>query len=111
MKKWLMKRGDVVWVNFGLGFGCEQGGKRPALIVQNDVGNKHSPTTIVLPLTTKKSKHELPTHSIINVNDVWNLAYGEQIRVIDKNRIISDVVDSIKDMTNVNRALSISIGI
>ena len=59
-----IKRGEIYWVDFGKTKGSEQGGKRPALVVQNNIGNKHSPTTIVVAITSKR-KPNLPTHVIL----------------------------------------------
>lgn len=95
----VVKRGEVYWCDFGKPYGHEQGGFRPAIIVQNDEGNLHSPTTIVLCSTTQYKK-EIPTHldfifsedtlqnydpSRIKPKD--NTILAEQIRVIDKSRL------------------------
>lgn len=85
------KRGDVLWVNFGINVGCEQNGNRPAIIVSNDVCNKVSATVTVVPLTSKK-KTSLPTHVLITSSDCdelssTSLALCEQVRTIDKSRI------------------------
>lgn len=74
----------------------EQGGIRPAIIVQNDIGNKYSPTVIVLPLTTEIKKADLPTHCIIHKsikNGLKNdsMVLAEQIRVIDKSRLLNKI--------------------
>ena len=55
-------RGEVYLVDFGIGYGSEQGGVRPAVIVQNNIGNKYSPTTIVVPVTSRQTKAHIPTH-------------------------------------------------
>lgn len=57
-----IKRGVIYAVDFGTGCGSEQGGTRPSLILQNDIGNRHSPTTIVAAITSRKTKATLPTH-------------------------------------------------
>ena len=62
----IIKRGDMFYADLSPVIGSEQGGIRPVLIVQNDVGNKYSPTVIVLPLTTEIKKADLPTHCIIH---------------------------------------------
>lgn len=62
-------RGEVYLVDFGQGFGSEQGGVRPAVIVQNNKGNKYSSTTIVVPITSKQTKARIPTH--VRVKDVF----------------------------------------
>ena len=60
-----IKRGEIYSADFGAGFGSEQGGTRPSLILQNDIGNRHSPTTIVAAITGRKTKAALPTHVAI----------------------------------------------
>lgn len=87
-----IKRGDILLIDFDPSTGSEQFGKRPALVIQNDVGNKYSPVIIVVPITTKKSLREFPTNLNINQNES-NLDYNStalfnQIMTIDKSRII-----------------------
>ena len=82
--------GDIVMCDFGASYGCEQGGRRPALVVQNDVGNKYSPTVIVCPITTK-SKKSLPTHIVVTpqetgLREISTILF-EQVRSVDKTRI------------------------
>lgn len=88
-----IKRGDIYYADLRAGVvGSEQGGIRPVLIVQNDIGNKYSPTTIVVTLTSKSTKNELPTHVNIH-SDIENglksdsIALCEQFRTIDKSRL------------------------
>ena len=94
--------------------GSEQGGIRPVLVIQNDTGNKHSPTTIVAAITSKEEKAKLPTHVEVGSCGVErkSLALLEQIRTIDKSRIIKYVGEldgaTVKD---VNEAISISLGL
>ena len=106
-------RGNIIWADFGKGVGSEQGGWRPCLNVQNNIGNEHSPCIIVLPITKSETKHHIPTQTVITVDGVWSIAYGEQIRTIDKRRvdILRGVVDHISDMKVIDRALKISLGI
>lgn len=105
-------RGNIVWVNFGQGVGSEQGGLRPALIVQNDIGNKYSPCIIVLPITASETKHKIPTQCHITVDGRWSLVYGEQIRTVDKRRITNrGVIDHISDMECINNALRVSLAL
>lgn len=105
-------RGDIVWIDFGQAFGSEQGGIRPALIVQNNIGNQHSPCIIVIPITTSRTKHIIPTQKVINLDNVHGIALGEQIRTMDKKRITDvNVIDHITDMKMVDKALAISIGL
>jgi mRNA interferase MazF len=103
-------RGDVYLADLSSGVGSEQAGKRPVLIIQNDVGNKFSPTVIVASITTK-SKNKLPTHVEISLSTPSTVML-EQIRTIDKKRIIS-YIESVKmsDMRKVDEALLTSIGI
>ena len=84
------KRGDIVLADLGNAVGSEQGGVRPVLVTQNDVGNKHSPTLIVAPITSKYKK-KLPTHIQIGTEcglEVPSIALFEQTRTIDKSRVI-----------------------
>src|SRR5690625_2122386 len=90
-----LKRGHIVTARFH-GLGCEQRGVRPAIIVQNDKGNKYSKTTIVIPLTKLSGKRLLPTHQIIKKefigqNAADSIALTEQIRVIDRSRIKNSI--------------------
>ena len=90
-----IKWGDIVYVDFGKGYGSEQGGIRPAIIVQNNKGNSVSPCTIVAPMTSEE-KNPIPTHIIVHPTDNNGLKKNstimfEQIRTIDKSRIISKI--------------------
>lgn len=108
------KRGDIVIVNFEPVIGSEQGGIRPALVLQNDIGNKYSHTIIVAAISTA-TKPELPTH--ISVEDIDFLDSSstlllEQIRTIDKKRIQKYVgALSAGMMFAVDHALAISVGL
>ena len=110
------KRGDIYYADFGIGVGSEQGGIRPVVIVQNNVGNKYSPTLIVAPLTSKLMKTKLPTHVMIRTSESGlakdSIALTEQIRVIDKSRI-KDYITSLTGITlaRLNEALEISLGL
>lgn len=105
-----MKKGEIYYVDFGYAQGSEQGGKRPAVIVQNDIGNKYSPTTIVVPLTTQ-NKTKLPTHTAIRATKS-SLALAEQIRVVDKSRILRYVGKiTNEEMERLERALAVSLGL
>ncbi len=85
----IVKRGDIYYADLSPVIGSEQGGMRPVLIVQNDVGNKHAPTVIIVPLTTCMSKKPLPTH--VTLSDCGlastSVTLMEQIRTIDKCRL------------------------
>ena len=84
---------DVIQVDLGTSFGSEQGGIRPAVIVQNNKGNKFSPTVLVIPMTSEIKKANMPTHNIMhktkfNGLDKDSMLLGEQTTVIDKKRIL-----------------------
>ena len=109
-----IKRGEIYAVDFGAGFGSEQGGIRPSLILQNDIGNKHSPTTIVAAITGRKTKAALPTHVKIMAKGLKteSTVLLEQIRTIDKARLGEYIgrLDS-KTLAAVDRAIVVSLGI
>ena len=112
----MVKRGDIIYADLSPVVGSEQGGIRPVLIVQNDIGNKYSPTVIVAAITSRINKAKMPTHIEIEgekhglVKDSVILA--EQIRTIDKRRLkerIGSIDDTIMD--SIDNALKISFGI
>lgn len=84
----IVKRGEIYYADLSPVIGSEQGGVRPVVIIQNDKGNKHSPTTIVAPITSRK-KARIPTHVLINnpCLKYTSLILLEQIRIIDKSRL------------------------
>ena len=111
-----VKRGDIYYADLSPVVGSEQGGVRPVLIVQNDVGNRYSPTVIAAAITSQKDKSKLPTHIEINPQ-VCGLSRDsvvllEQIRTIDKRRL-KEKMGRLDDgsMGQVNHALSISFGL
>lgn len=109
-----MKRGDVYYADLRPVVGSEQGGIRPVLIVQNDVGNRHSPTVICAAITSKMNKAKLPTHIEIRSNicdmDKDSVVLLEQLRTIDKTRLKDKVTHLDGDiMRRINRALMISL--
>ncbi|WP_028044670.1 type II toxin-antitoxin system PemK/MazF family toxin [Candidatus Stoquefichus massiliensis] len=108
-------RGDIYLANLGMAIGSEQGGIRPVIIIQNNVGNHFSPTTIVTPITTKLSKSSLPTHIILSKQSgitCKSIVMMEQIRVIDKSKLIRKVgCINHEEMQYLNKALLISIGL
>ena len=111
-----IKRGDVVLVNFEPVKGSEQGGVRPSLIIQNDIFNNYSPTTIVAPITSKSFKKEYPTNVILKKEDS-NLNKDStvllnQIKTIDKQRIIKKLgfLDNFM-MNRIGRAIKSSLGL
>lgn len=87
-----VRKGDIYFANLNPAIGSEQKGDRPVVVIQNDMGNKYSPTTIIAPLTKVIKKEKLPTHVFMSKNEFMkydSLVLLEQIRVIDKKRIIS----------------------
>ncbi len=111
-----LKRGEIFFAELNPVQGSEQGGIRPVLVVQNDVGNSHSPTTIVLPITSRLNKAKLPTHVRLSKGESGlardSVVLAEQIRTIDKRRLQQKVaVLDEKSMRRVNQAMEISMGI
>lgn len=112
--KMQIKKGDILLINFEPVRGSEQGRIRPALVVQNDILNKFSPLTIVLPITSKIYSKEYPTNILISKIEsklkVDSTILSNQIRTIDKNRIIKKIgsLDNFI-MKRVNMALKISL--
>ncbi len=109
-----MKRGDVYYADLRPVIGSEQGGVRPVLIVQNDIGNKHSPTVICAAITSKMNKAKLPTHIELDADkydmDKDSVILLEQLRTIDKKRLKDKVCHLDADiMDKVNEALLISL--
>ena len=86
-----IKRGDIFYADLSPVVGSEQGGVRPVLIVQNDVGNKFSPTVIAAAITSRQGKASLPTHIEVNAHDCGlakdSVVLLEQVRTIDKSRL------------------------
>ena len=109
-----MKRGDVYYADLRPVIGSEQGGIRPVLIVQNDVGNRHSPTVICAAITSKMNKAKLPTHIELSAGiydmDKDSVVLLEQLRTIDKKRLKDRVCHLDNEiMQKINRALKISL--
>ncbi len=111
-----IRRGDIYYADLSPVVGSEQGGMRPVLIVQNDVGNRHSPTVIAAAITSKMSKTRLPTHIDIYAEKAGlakdSVVLLEQIRTIDKKRLgerMGHLDDDI--MGAVNNAITISFGL
>jgi len=111
-----IKRGDIFYADLSPVVGSEQGGLRPVLIVQNDVGNRHSPTVIAAAITSKMGKTKLPTHIDVIGNQVGlakdSVILLEQIRTIDKQRLKEKMghLDE-RTMQNVNDAIEVSFGL
>ena len=109
-----MKRGDVYYADLRPVIGSEQGGIRPVFIVQNDVGNRHSPTVICAAITSKMNKAKLPTHIELSAGiydmDKDSVVLLEQLRTIDKKRLKDRVCHLDNEiMQKINRALKISL--
>ena len=111
-----VKRGDIFYADLSPVVGGEQGGVRPVLVVQNDVGNKYSPTVIAAAITSRINKAKMPTHIELSANDYGlnkdSVILLEQIRTIDKRRLREKIGKLDEDMMNkVNDALYISFGL
>jgi len=117
-----VKRGDIFYCDLppAAGRGSLQGGARPVLIIQNNVGNKYSPTTIVVPLTSKVKQSDLPTHVTLNPYDVIeprdnfieSIILCEQILTVDKRFLIRKIGSTNLDIrSEVDKALAISIAL
>ena len=110
----VIKRGDIFYADLRPVVGSEQGGVRPVLIIQNDVGNKHSPTVICAAITSKMNKAKLPTHIEIDASSYAiirdSVILLEQLRTIDKQRLkerICHIDDEL--LEQVNQALRVSL--
>ena len=112
----VVKRGDIYYADLSPVIGSEQGGVRPVLIVQNDVGNKFSPTVIAAAITSQREKNKLPTHIELPGSNCGlskdSVVLLEQIRTLDKRRL-KERMGKLDDgaMTQVNTALGISFGL
>ncbi|WP_099320668.1 type II toxin-antitoxin system PemK/MazF family toxin [Anaerococcus sp. Marseille-P3625] len=111
-----IKRGDLFYADLSPVVGSEQGGVRPVIIVQNDVGNKYSPTIIIAPITSQLNKAKLPTHVKIRGNEFGlpknSVALLEQLRTIDKRRL-REKIGSFDNaiMQKIDEAMAISLDI
>ncbi len=112
----VIKRGDIYYADLSPVVGSEQGGVRPVLIIQNDIGNKYSPTVIATAITSQINKAKMPTHIELDANEYGlskdSVVLAEQIRTIDKRRL-KEKIGHLDDelMTRVNEALEISFGL
>ena len=111
-----IKRGDIYYADLSPVVGSEQGGLRPVLIIQNDVGNRYSPTVIAAAITSRMGKNRLPTHIDIRADEVGlakdSIVLLEQIRTLDKRRL-KERMGHLDDRTmqTVNSAIAVSFGI
>jgi mRNA interferase MazF len=112
----MIKRGEIYFAQLNPVVGSEQGGIRPVLVVQNDIGNQYSPTTIVLAITSQINKAKLPTHVELKARTYGmerdSVVLAEQIRTIDKARLKQRlaVLDE-ETMQKVDKAISVSLGL
>ena len=108
-------RGEIYFANLNPVLGSEQGGVRPVLIIQNDIGNKYSPTVIAAAITSSIKKGNLPTHILVEgVAGLSSKSYIllEQLRTLDKRRLLNKIADLPEDIQKkVDAALRISVGV
>ena len=113
----VVKRGDMFYADLSPVVGSEQGGIRPVIIIQNDVGNKYSPTVIAAAITSQTGKTNLPTHIEINSSSSGlknnSVVLAEQIRTIDKSRLKERIghIDDESVIHKINDALGVSFGL
>ena len=113
----VIKRGDMFYADLSPVVGSEQGGIRPVLIIQNDTGNKYSPTVIAAAITSQTSKAKLPTHIEISSSEnglkADSVVLTEQIRTIDKSRLKEKIghISDEKVMDRINNAIGVSFGL
>jgi mRNA interferase MazF len=109
-------RNDIFYADLGITLGSEQGGVRPVIIIQNNMGNKFSPTVLVAPVTSRQTKAKLPTHVELSPLDTGlekdSVALLEQVRVLDKARL-KEKVGIVKPnlMSKIDHALAVSVGL
>lgn len=112
----IVKRGDIYYADLSPVVGSEQGGVRPVLIVQNDVGNKFSPTVIAAAITSQRDKTNLPTHIKVDADGCGlskdSIVLLEQVRTIDKQRLKEKMGSlDVTSMNAIDKALSVSFGL
>ncbi len=111
-----IKRGEIYYADLSPVIGSEQGGIRPVLIIQNDIGNRYSPTVIAAAITSQRDKNKLPTHISVEASDCGlaknSIVLLEQVRTIDKQRLKERMgsLDGVS-MGMVDKALSVSFGL
>ena len=117
VKKMVIKRGDMFYADLSPVVGSEKGGVRPVLIIQNDLGNKYSPTVIAAAITSQTGKNKLPTHIEIDSESCGlknnSVVLTEQIRTIDKSRLKEKIghIDDEQIIHQLNNALGVSFGL
>ena len=112
----IVKRGDIFYADLSPVIGSEQGGIRPVLVIQNDIGNKYSPTIIIAAITSQINKAKLPTHIEINAPEYGlprdSVVLLEQVRTIDKKRLREKIGKFSEEMMKeVDECLKISLGL
>ena len=112
----VIRRGDIFYADLRPVIGSEQGGVRPVLIIQNDIGNKHSPTVICAALTSKMNKAKLPTHVELDAERYGivkdSVILMEQVRTIDKSRLREKICHLDQEiLKRIDRALVISLAL
>ena len=112
----VVKRGEIYYADLSPVVGSEQGGIRPVLVVQNDVGNKYSPTVIVAAITSRSNKANLPTHIEIDSKECGlnkdSVVLLEQMRTLDKSRLKEKAGElSVNYMKEIDDAISLSLGL
>lgn len=112
----IIRRGDIYYADLRPVVGSEQGGVRPVLIIQNDMGNRHSPTVICAAITSRMNKAKLPTHVEIKAEDYGivkdSVILLEQVRTIDKSRLKEKVCHLNSEvLQRINKALMISLSL
>ena len=113
----VIKRGDMFYADLSPVVGSEQGGIRPVLIIQNDMGNKYSPTVIAAAITSQTNKNKLPTHIELGENTKGlksnSVILTEQIRTIDKSRLKEKIghIEDEKTLDKINNAIGVSFGL
>lgn len=112
---WKYRRGDIYFADLGVRIGSEQGGERPVIVIQNNVGNRHSPTLTVVPITSHLKKSTQPTHYMFSTQSVLkgtSMVMTEQIQTIDKQRVLSYAGKLTTDqLQGVMEAVKIHLGI
>lgn len=110
-----IKLGDIFYANLDPVVGSEQDGIRPVIIMQNNVGNKYSPTVVIIPITSKIVKHSLPTHVLLKETkglSKLSIALVEQIRTLDKKRLMNKITTiSEKDLNEIKKAIKKNLNI
>lgn len=111
MRALKIKRGQVYYADLSPVIGSEQGGMRPVVVIQNDIGNAHAPTIIVACITSIQTKRKLPTHVDIPLFKD-SIILAEQIKTIDKRRLKNLIAEvDVNTMAQVDKAIKISLGV